>query len=174
MKLFDGVGREHEEFKLRLNKDKDVEIQAINVQSDIAKAQAAMIAESLKSAKIDIVGGDNEFFDRIVNSVTGGKVVDRLVNNSHVLHDIKETFFNGDPAYFERRFKEFLGRFDLGTDDVKNLSIAALIGKMIASTDNAETRSELELLLEMAHNTGLARKKASSLEKGKGKLVAKN
>ena len=27
---------------------------------------------------------------------------------------------------------------------------------MIASTDNAETRSELELLLEMAHNTGLA------------------
>ena len=29
MKLFDGVGKEHEEFKLRLNKDKDIEIAAI-------------------------------------------------------------------------------------------------------------------------------------------------
>jgi hypothetical protein len=104
--------------------------------------------------------------------VTGGKVVDRYVGNSHVLHDIKETFFNGDPQYFEVKFKEFLGRFNLGTDDVKNLSIAALIGKMIASTDNAQTRSELELLLEMAHNSGLAKKKASTLEKGK--LVSKS
>ncbi len=57
---------------------------------------------------------------------------------------------------------------------MKNLSIAALIGKMIALSDNAETRSELELLLEMAQNSGLATKKASSLEKGKGKLVSKN
>ena len=84
-----------------------------------------------------------------------------------MLHDIKETFFNGDPDYFERKFKEFLGRFDLDSADVKNLSIAALIGKMIATTDNAETRSELELLLEIAHNSGLARKKASSLERAK-------
>ena len=36
MKLFDGVGREHEEFKLRLNKEKDVELAAIHVQKDMS------------------------------------------------------------------------------------------------------------------------------------------
>jgi len=77
MKLFDGVGREHEEFKLQLNKEKDVEIQAIDAQRQIAEAQAQMIAESLTNANIDIVGGDNKFFDSIVNSITAGKQVDR-------------------------------------------------------------------------------------------------
>jgi len=62
MKLFDGVGREHEEFKLTLNKEKDIELQAIDSQRLIAEAQAKMIAEALVNANIDIVGGDNKFF----------------------------------------------------------------------------------------------------------------
>ena len=40
MKLFDGVGREHEEFKLNLNKDKEVQLAQIHVQKDIAASQA--------------------------------------------------------------------------------------------------------------------------------------
>ena len=59
--------------------------------------------------------------------------------------------------------------FNLGTDDVKNISIAALIGKMISMSDSADTRSELELLLDMAERSGLAGKKASSLGIGKTK-----
>ena len=101
MKLFDSVGKEHEEFKLKLNKEKDVELEAIDAQRQIAEAQAEMIAESLKTAKIDIVGGDNKFFDSIVNSITAGKQVDRLVEGSKVLSDVKETFFTGDPQQFK-------------------------------------------------------------------------
>ena len=101
MKLFDGVGKEHEEFKLKLHKEKDVEIAGIDAQRQIAEAQAQMVSESLKSANIDIVGGDSKFFDSIVNSITAGKQVDRIVDNSEVLTDVKETFFNGDPAQFQ-------------------------------------------------------------------------
>jgi flotillin len=78
MKLFDGVGREHEEFKLRLNKDRDIELEGIAVQQRIAEAQASMIGKSLETAKIEIVGGDNKFFESIVGSITAGKQVDRL------------------------------------------------------------------------------------------------
>ena len=42
MKLFDDVGKDHEEFKLRLNKDKDIEIAAIGAQTDIAEAQSTI------------------------------------------------------------------------------------------------------------------------------------
>jgi uncharacterized membrane protein YqiK len=170
MKLFDSVGKEHEEFKLRLQKDLDVELAAINIQKAIAAEQSAIVGEALKQARIDIVGGDSDFFDRIVNSVTGGKVVDRYVNNSHVLSDIKQTFFNGDPEYFQTKLEEFFDLFQMETADVRNVSIAALIGKMMTKADTPETRSELELLLEMAERTGVASKKAGSLKLGrKGK-----
>ena len=164
MKLFHDAGKEHEEFKLSLQKDLDVELAAINVQKEIAAEQSEIIGQALKHSRIDIVGGDAQFFDRIVNSVTGGKAVDRYVGNSHVLTDVKQTFFDGDPKYFEKKLKEFFGKFQLESDDVKNLSIAALITKMIALSNSEENRSELELLLDIAQKTGLADKKTSSLK----------
>ena len=70
MKLFDAVGKEHEEFKLRLNKDKEIELAPIRVQAEIASSQALVLGEALKNAKIDIVGGDTQFFDRITGAIS--------------------------------------------------------------------------------------------------------
>ena len=103
MKLFDGVGKEHEEFKLQLNKEKDIEIAAIEAQEQIAEAQSNIVGEALKSARIDIVGGETTFFDKIVDSIKGGKAVDRFMNNSEVLTDVKETFFNWQTGEFPRK-----------------------------------------------------------------------
>lgn len=166
MKLFDGVGREHEEFKLRLNKEKDIELAAINVQRDIAEDQAKLVGEALKSARIDIVGGDINFFDRIVNSITYGKSLDRLVNNSRVLGDVKETFFNGDSEYFRTQLQKFIGEFGLDSKDIKNLSVAALIGRMIMLADDGGIKRQLEQLLEMARQAGLSDAMATSLNVG--------
>ena len=164
MKLFDGVGREHEEFKLKLNKDKDIEIAAIDAQEEIAKAQAGIVGEALKSARIDIVGGETTFFDKIVESVKGGKAVDRFVHNSEVLTDVKNTFFNGNPEYFSDKLEGLIEQFNLSTDDVKDLSIAALIGRMLSLTSSDETRSELQRLLGMAKDAGLSGKSVKALK----------
>ena len=63
------------------------------------------MGEALKSARIDIVGGETTFFDKIVESVKGGKAVDRFVHNSEVLTDVKNTFFNGNPEYFSQKLE---------------------------------------------------------------------
>ncbi len=165
MKLFDGVGRDHEEFKLKLNKDKDIEIAAIAAQEGIAKAQAGIVGEALKSARIDIVGGETTFFDKIIESVKGGKVVDRFVHNSEVLTDVKNTFFNGNPDYFSQKLEALMGEFNLSTNDVKDLSIAALIGRMLSLTSSDETRSELQRLLGMAKDSGWSGKKLTAVTK---------
>src|SRR5690606_29474476 len=47
MKKLDGVGKEHEEFKLKLNKELQVDLAHINIQKDIADAQASVIGEAL-------------------------------------------------------------------------------------------------------------------------------
>ena len=164
MKLFDGVGREHEEFKLRLNKDKDIEIAGIDAQKAIADAQAEIVGQALKTARIDIVGGETTFFDRIVDSIKAGKAVDRLVHNSETLTDVKNTFFNGNPDYFRDKVQQLVQQFDLSTDDVKDLSIAALIAKLMGLTGADETRSELQRLLSLAQSVGLADRPVSSLQ----------
>ena len=66
MKALDEVGRGHEEFKLKLEKDKEIQLANINVQKEVAESQASVIREALKAAKIDIVGGETMFFDQIL------------------------------------------------------------------------------------------------------------
>ena len=56
MKKLDGVGKDHEEFKLKLDKELQVDLAEIGIQKDIADAQADVIGQALKSSNIDIVG----------------------------------------------------------------------------------------------------------------------
>lgn len=163
MKLLDSVGKDHEEFKLRLNKEKDVEIAAIDAQRGIAESQAGVVGEALRAARIDIVGGDGEFFDQITSAVKGGKAIDRFVYNSRVATDIKDTFFDGNADYFRDQLTKLIEQFNLDTDGVKDLSIAALIAKMMGMADTEEMRSHLTSLLGMAGSASIADQKANRL-----------
>jgi len=163
MKILDTVGKEHEEFKLSLNKEKDVEIAAIDAQRGIAESQAGVVGEALKAARIDIVGGDGEFFEQITSAVKGGKAIDRFVYNSRVATDIKDTFFDGNSEYFRDQITEMMSQFNLDTDGVKDLSIAALIAKMMGLAKTEDVRSSLTSLLGMAGTANIADQKAGRL-----------
>jgi flotillin len=125
MKLLEAAGQSHEEFKLRLEKEKAVDLAGIHIQKDIAEAQAKVMGEAMKSAKIEIIGGEGKFFDQIAGAISRGKSVDRMVENSAVLGDVKDTFFNGDPEYFKAQLSEWAGQFGVTAEDVKNLSVGA-------------------------------------------------
>ncbi|OQY30431.1 MAG: flotillin [Candidatus Cloacimonetes bacterium 4572_55] len=146
MKKFDAVGRQHEEFKLRLNMDKDIQLAQIHIQKEIAFAQAEIVTEGLKSARIDIVGGETTFFDNLIKSITQGKAVDRMVESSHVLTDVKETFFGDDPSQFRERVHRFVEKFGMTSQDLKNLTVSALIAKLMTLATDNETKS---LLVQM-------------------------
>jgi hypothetical protein len=155
MKLFDSVGREHEEFKLRLNKEKDIELAQIRTQADIAASQAGVLGEALRHAKIDIVGGEAQFFDRITNAIAGGKSLDRLIDNSKALTDVKDTFFSGDPEQFHTQLRGYIDRFGLNSEDLKNLTISAALTQMLTLADDAPTKGLLSNLLGAAKRMGL-------------------
>ena len=163
MKLFNEVGREHEEFKLHLEKDKAIELAAIKAQEEIARQQASIIGQALQSARIDIVGGETQFFDKITNAITNGKAIDRMVNNSKALTDVKNTFFNGDPEYFKARMEQFTKQFGIGSEDVKNLSIAALLNKMKNLAESDTDQNDFEVLSGLAKQLGFSNKKLSQI-----------
>jgi hypothetical protein len=163
MKLFDEASKAHEEFRLRLEKEKAVEIESLRVNNEIAKYQAMTVGAALKSAKIDIVGGDTVFFEKIVSAVGNGKSVDRLVEGSRVLSDVRHTFFNGNADYFRTQLQEFVAQFGMDSDDLKNLSISALIAKMLAQAEDGPLRQQLVSLLDTVRQAGLGNTPSAAL-----------
>lgn len=161
MKKLDGVGKEHEEFKLALQKEKDVELAQINIQKDIAEAQAQVLSDALRNAKIDIVGGETMFFENIVKQISNAKGFDRLVEESGTATEIKKAILgNGeDDGYLFDRIREYADRVGISTDDIKNLSIASLIVKMQKESTDPGDKNFLDNLLSMAKSMGISNKK---------------
>ncbi len=164
MKKLDGVGKEHEEFKLRLNKDLQVDLAEINIRKDVVTEQAKILGEALKSAKIEIIGGETKFFDSLMNATTQAKRVDRLVVGSSTLSDVKDAFFADGGAGFQAKMQELISRFGVSSEDLKNLSIATLLGKLIAKSDGP-AQDELMSLLGAAKSAGVAGEKAGNFLK---------
>jgi uncharacterized membrane protein YqiK len=165
MLKLDGVGREHEEFKIKLNKEKDIELAEIAIRTDIAKAQADILGEALKSAHIDIVGGEMEFFDRISQAITRGKYVDRMVGNSETLQRVEKAFLGTDGEDGLGRVRDLIERLGFTSEDLKNLSISALMVKMMGMTEASELKGALDNVLTMVKEKGLGEKPASALLK---------
>ena len=164
MKALDGVGKEHEEFKLRLEKDKEVELANIDVQKSIAEAQALALAEAFKSANIDIVGGEETFINNIMNAINRGKTVDRLVGSSNQLTDLKHALIgngNGNKGLLGQ-VSELVKSAGLKSDDVKNLSMAALLLKLQNKVGDKD-KSLVSDLLNTVTQLGLGQAKADNL-----------
>jgi uncharacterized membrane protein YqiK len=126
MKKFDGVGREHEEFKLQLLKQERVELAGIDVQRQIAEAQARVLAEAVKEANIDIVGGDGTFLENFFRSISLAKSVDGFVAKS----DQARKLVSGDSANIATQLAELIASSGVSSDDIKNLSVANLLTKL--------------------------------------------
>lgn len=163
MKALHEAGRQHEEFRLSLNKERDVELAALDVEREIARSHSEVVGEALKHAKIDIVGGENDFFEKIVRSVGRGKSVDRMLENSGTLTDIKQAFFSQGPDKFRAQLADWVREFGIKSEDLKNLTIAALLGRMLASTKDDTLRGLLAGAEEFAEANGLSKTKAADV-----------
>lgn len=161
MKKLDGVGKEHEEFKLRLNKELQVDLAEINIQKDIADAQAQVIGEALRAANIDIVGGETMFFDQIIGQITKSKGVDRLINHSDNITEVKEAILGSDDVKGNllEKIKEFATKYGISSEDIKNVTVANLLLHLKSKTTDSGELNLFENLSNLANGLGLLDKK---------------
>eukprot|EP01013_Petalomonas_cantuscygni_P017474 TRINITY_DN34626_c0_g1_i1.p1 TRINITY_DN34626_c0_g1~~TRINITY_DN34626_c0_g1_i1.p1 ORF type:complete len:318 (-),score=23.30 TRINITY_DN34626_c0_g1_i1:68-1021(-) len=161
MKKLDGVGKEHEEFKLRLDKELQIDLAQINIQKDIADAQAQVIGDALKAAKIDIVGGETMFFDQIIGQITKGKGYDRLVANSTNIQDVKDAILGSDDVKGNllEKVKEFADKYGISSDDLKNLTIANLLMDLKSKSNDNDEQTLFSNLFNLAKGLGMSDKK---------------
>ncbi|PQJ80704.1 SPFH domain-containing protein [Polaribacter porphyrae] len=161
MKKLDGVGKEHEEFKLRLDKELKVDLAEINIQKEIADAQASVIAEALKAANIDIVGGETMFFDQIIGQITKAKGFDRLVNHSDNIQEVKDAILgsNDVKGNLLEKVRDFADKYNVSSEDLKNLSVASILMDLKSKTASKDESNLFSNLLNLAKGLGLDNKK---------------
>ncbi len=163
MKKLDGVGKDHEEFKLKLDKELQVDLAHIEIQKDIADAQAQVIGDALKASNIDIVGGETMFFEQIIGQITKAKGVDRLVKHSTTIDDVKDAILGSDDVKGNllEKVKDFANQYGISSEDIKNLSIANILLNL---KENASSTSEENMfgnLFNLAKGLNIADKKLS-------------
>ncbi|MFE3603872.1 flotillin family protein [Streptomyces sp. NPDC059096] len=160
MAALDDASRTHEEYRLRLAADKEIRLAGLDVQRQVAEAQATILATGLENADINIVGGDSVFFDRLVSSISLGKSVDGFVQHSETAQALGKPWLDGT-ASFPEDLTRILG--SVSTADVQNLTVSALLMKLMKSGGGAEA-GQLGRLLEQVDRLGLSDTPLSALK----------
>lgn len=165
MKKLDAVGKDHEEFKILVKKDLDIALAQVNIQKDIAQSQADVLGTALKTAKIDIVGGETMFFEHIVNQISNAKGFDRLINESENAMQIKTALLgdgSGSGGDLMERISKFAEKYNVSTNDLKNLTIASLLLKL-QSNASADDKPGIMNLANLVNNLGISNKRLNQL-----------
>lgn len=143
MHKLDAVGKEHEEFKLKLAVDERVKLASIQISKAIAEAQATVMGEAMKAAKIDIVGGDGQFMEKFFRAISISKTVDGFVSNS----EEAKKFIEGSDNNVVSRVSEAIANTGIDTDDLKNLSLASLFAKLAGAPNGMGLIEEIKKIL---------------------------
>jgi uncharacterized membrane protein YqiK len=98
MNSMDEKSREHEEFRMSLETALKEAMASIEAGKDIAKENADVLAVALGTAKIDIVGGEDHFFNNFAKALSMGKAIDGLADKSSTLASIISRVVDGKPV----------------------------------------------------------------------------
>ncbi|MCB9753147.1 MAG: hypothetical protein H6713_24590 [Myxococcales bacterium] len=146
-------GKEHEEFRMSLEKNKEVQLANIAAQQKMAEFQAQVLAQAFTNAKFNIVGGDGEFFERFINAVGRGQALDGMIENSEALQGATKGYRDGSRD-FATDLKDVLTRPALSADGVQKLTVSAVLTHLLANAGDDE-QDKLTKLIESAKRLGL-------------------
>jgi len=123
--------RAHEEQRMQLDYAHAQRLKSIEAGQAIAREQAEVLSKALQASKIEIVGGDGEYFERFMRSLSLGRSIDGTVDRSALLSTALADHKAGkrDLIADARELIAALG----GADAVRDLSIAGLAQKLTAS-----------------------------------------
>ncbi|MFI7090225.1 flotillin family protein [Streptomyces lydicus] len=152
MAALDEASRGHEEYRLRIQAEKEIRLAGLDVQRQVAEAQATVLATGLENADINIVGGESVFFDRLVSSIALGKGVDGFVQHSETAQALAKPWLDGSSSFTDD-LSRILG--SASTADVQSLTVSALLMQLM-KTDAGAHAGLLRQLMDRAGELGLA------------------
>ncbi|GHU39910.1 hypothetical protein AGMMS50289_00540 [Betaproteobacteria bacterium] len=146
MKAMSEETRAHEEFRMKLERAHTETLKAIDAQTGIAREQAEVLGTALSKANIDIVGGEGDYFERFVNALAVGKGIDGAISKSNTLKVGLRDHLTGERDLVED-FRAVLGALGDASGSVQNLTVSALLGKVMKEGNDSQ-KAALKTLLE--------------------------
>jgi phosphoribosylaminoimidazole (AIR) synthetase len=146
--------------------EKAVKLAAIEIEQKVAEAQAKVLAEAFKNANIELVGGEQAFINNVLNAVGRGKTVDRLINNSDTLTELKKGLLgngsaNGNGGMFSI-VRNLIDQTGMKSEDVKNLTLASLLFEL-RSKVTGDDKSLVSEIMDTVSQLGMGDEKASKI-----------
>jgi uncharacterized membrane protein YqiK len=138
MKQMEGAAREHEEFRLQLEKARAVELATIQARVAVAESQARILGTAFEHAQIKIVGGEAAFVQQFTRAAAFGETIEGVADQSPVVRELVQSVAAGGPA----------------ADTLKTATLAALLTRFIQGAEGP-ARDKLEGLLRQARDMGV-------------------
>lgn len=139
--------RDFETFGLRLNQERELTLAKLDNSVDLAEKQAEVLGTALQDANINIMGGDGEFLRQFMKSITVGKSLDGLVNESETVQTLFKDHLNGDRNIMDD-LKGVLAGASESSETLKNVNMAKLLSTL-NNADDSE-KGALASLLNLA------------------------
>lgn len=146
MSVMSAETRAHEEFRMQLEKAHIETIRGIEAQTSIAREQAEVLGVAMANAKIDIVGGQGDYFDRFVSALAVGKGIDGVVNKSKTLQVAFKDQLSGERDVMPD-LQNLLGALGGSSGEIQNLTVAGLLTKVMRDGDDSQ-KAALQSLLK--------------------------
>ena len=131
---------------MRLENAQEATLKAIDAQTSIAKEQAEVLATALGNAKIDIVGGEGDYFERFVNALAVGKGIDGAIGKSSTLQVALKDHLTGERDMVGD-LRDIVGALGGASGELQNLSVAALLTKVMQDGNDGQ-KAALRTLLD--------------------------
>ncbi len=145
MSAMSGETRAHEEFRMQLEKAHVETVKGIDAQTSIAREQAEVLGAAMANAKIDIVGGQGDYFDRFVGALAVGKGIDGVVNKSKTLQVAFKDQLAGERDVVPD-LQNLLGALGSSSGELQNLTVAGLLTKVMREGNDSQ-KAALQTLL---------------------------
>jgi len=143
MKAMSVETRDHEEFRMRLEKLHIETLKGIDAQMEIAREQAQVLGAALGNAKIEMVGGDGAYFERFVNALSVGKGIDGAIAKSDTLKIALKDHLNGERNAVED-LQRMVGALGGSAGELKDLTLASLLTKVGKDGKDKDSRKASE------------------------------
>ncbi|KQV51011.1 MULTISPECIES: flotillin family protein [unclassified Duganella] len=121
--------RAHEEFRMQLELANEQALKGIDAQTMVAREQAEVLGKALQNAKIDIVGGDGNYFDSFVRALSVGRGIDAAIEKSKTLQIGLKDHLSGERDMLND-LRGLVGALGGSSGELQNLSVASLLAKV--------------------------------------------
>ncbi len=149
MKSMSAETRQHEEYRMALERNHVETMKGIDAQAGIAREQAEVLGKAMANAKIDIVGGEGDYFDRFVKALSIGRGIDGVIDRSRTLQVGLKDHLSGERDMVGD-LKDLLGALGGSAGEMQQLSVAAFVQKIARDGSGAQKAALKTLLGEAA------------------------